>query len=169
MKVGILTISDRSSRGERKDLGGPLIKKIIEKMGGQVIDHQIVPDEEKMIADKLVDLSDEKNLDLVLTTGGTGFSPRDITPEATLKVIQRRAAGLEEAMRMEGYKKNKKAVLSRAVCGIRGKTLIINLPGGPKGIEEGLETLLPLLPHAVEVLRGEVKDCHDSSKAKEEE
>lgn len=168
MKVGILTISDRSSRGEREDLGGPLIKKIIEKKGGQVIDYQIVPDEEKMIADQLINLSDEKSLDLVLTTGGTGFSPRDITPEATLKAIERRAAGLEEAMRMEGYKKNKKAILSRGVCGIRGKTLIINLPGSPRAIEEGLEILLPILPHAVEVLRGEVKDCHDG-KAKEEQ
>ncbi len=166
MKVGILTISDRSFRKEREDLGGPRIKDIIEKMGGQVIDYQIIPDEEKRIGDKLIDLSDKKGVDLVLTTGGTGFSPRDITPEATLKVIERRTPGLEEAMRMEGYKKNKNAVLSRGVCGIRGKTLIINLPGSPKGIEEGLEILLPVLPHAIEILKGEVKDCHDS-KAKE--
>lgn len=168
MKVGILTVSDRSSRKEREDLGGPLIKKIIENKGGQVIAYQIVPDEEKMIANRLIDLSDKQDLDLVITTGGTGFSPRDITPEATLKVIERRTPGLEEVMRMEGYKKNKKAVLSRGVCGIRGKTLIVNLPGSPKGIEEGLEILLPMLPHAVEVLRGEVKDCHDSQ-AKEEQ
>ncbi len=168
MKVGILTISDRSFRGEREDEGGPLIRNIIEKIDGQVIDYQIVPDEGKMIFDKLIDLSDQKNLDLILTTGGTGFSQRDNTPEVTLKVIQRRAPGLEEAMRMEGYKKNKKAILSRGVCGIRGKTLIVNLPGSLRAIEEGLEAILSVLQHAIEVLRGDVKDCHDS-RAKEEQ
>ena len=162
MKVGILTISDRCYSGERQDGGGPLIRRIIEKMKGQVMEYQIVPDEEKKITDRLLEWSDGKNLDLVFTTGGTGFSPRDHTPEVTLTVIQRRAPGLEEAMRMEGYKKNKKAVLSRGVCGIRGRTLIINLPGSPRAIEEGLEILCPILPHAIEVLRGEVKDCHDS-------
>jgi molybdenum cofactor synthesis domain-containing protein len=162
MKVGILTISDRSFKGERKDQGGPLIKKIIEGIGAHVLDYQIVPDVEAMIAEKLIVLSDQKDLDLVLTTGGTGFSPRDHTPEVTLKVIDRRAPGLEEAMRMEGYKKNKKAILSRGVCGIRKQTLIINLPGSPKAIEEGLEILLPVLPHAVEVLKEEVKDCHEN-------
>jgi molybdenum cofactor synthesis domain-containing protein len=140
----------------------------MEGIGGHIMDYQIVPDEEKMIAGKLIDLTDKQNLDLVLTTGGTGFSPRDHTPEVTLKVIERRAPGLEEAMRMEGYKKNKKAILSRGVCGIRKKTLIINLPGSPKAIEEGLEILLPILPHAIEVLKGEVKDCHESHTKEEQ-
>ena len=160
MKVGILTVSDRSFRGEREDAGGPLIKKIMEKIGGQVIESRIVPDEKEKIADALIHFVDRKKLDLVLTTGGTGFSPRDNTPEATLEVIQKRAPGLEEAMRMEGYRKNKKAALSRGVCGIRDKTLVINLPGSPGGIKESLEAILPILPHAIEVLKGNVRDCH---------
>lgn len=167
MKVGILTISDRCFKGEREDKGGPLIKKIIEKIDGQSIDYQIIPDEKEIITEKLVQLADRKQLDLVFTTGGTGYAPRDHTPEATLEIIQRRALGLEEAMRMEGYKKNKRAVLSRGVCGIRAKTLIINLPGSPRGISESLEAILPVLPHAIQVLKGEAKDC-DVSNLKEE-
>ncbi len=162
MKVGILTISDRSFRGERQDAGGPLIKQIIERSGSKVIESLIVPDEKEMIIEKLLYLTDQMKLDLILTTGGTGFSPRDITPEATLGVIQRRAPGLEEAMRMEGYRKNKKAALSRGVCGIRNGALIINLPGSPRGIEESLDAILSILPHAIDVLKGEVKDCHQS-------
>jgi molybdenum cofactor synthesis domain-containing protein len=151
MRVGILTISDRCASGEREDKGGPLIKEIMTGGGSEVVVCSTIPDE-------------PSTLDLVLTTGGTGFSPRDHTPEATLEAIDRRAAGLEEAMRMEGYKINKRAILSRGVCGIRQRTLIINLPGSPKAIEESLEAVLPVLPHAIDVLRGEVKDCDVSAR-----
>jgi molybdenum cofactor synthesis domain-containing protein len=159
MRTGILTISDRCFRGEREDQGGPLIGELVKQAGGEIAVCRIIPDETREITATLAELADKEQLDLVLTTGGTGFSPRDHTPEATLEAIDRRAAGLEEAMRMEGYKKNKRAILSRGVCGIRKKTLIINLPGSPKAIEESLEAVMPVLPHAVEVLRGEVKDC----------
>jgi molybdenum cofactor synthesis domain-containing protein len=159
MRTGILTISDRCARGEREDKGGPLIREIMKRIGGEIIAYQTIPDEAPDITAKLAQLADEGNVDLVLTTGGTGFSPRDHTPEATLDAIDKRAAGLEEAMRMEGYRRNKRAILSRGVCGIRKQTLIINLPGSPRAIEESLEAILPVLPHAIDVLRGEIKDC----------
>jgi molybdenum cofactor synthesis domain-containing protein len=144
-----------------------LIKEIVTKMDAEVIDYQIIPDEKKTITEKLVQLVDQKKSDLVLTTGGTGFSPRDHTPEATLEIIEKRALGLEEAMRMVGYEINKRAVLSRGVCGIRDKSLIINLPGSPKAIGESLQAILSVLPHAIEVLKGEAKDC-DAGNSREE-
>lgn len=157
MKVGILTISDRGFRGEYKDESGPVIQSCLAPFSPQILHYEIVPDEKEVIVDKLKRWSDE-GLDLILTTGGTGLSPRDITPEATLEVIEKSAPGFVEAMRLKTLEKTPASILSRAVSGIRGRTLIINLPGNPKGVRECLEVILPALPHAVEVLRGEAKE-----------
>jgi len=155
IKIGILTVSDRSYRGEREDLSGPTIRRIVlERLDGVIAAEGIVPDEIDAIAAELRSWSDGKKLDLILTTGGTGFSPRDITPEATMKVIERGVPGFNEAMRSEGFKKTPHALLSRGVSGIRGKTLIINLPGSPKAVAEGLSAVLPAIPHAIETLTG---------------
>jgi molybdenum cofactor synthesis domain-containing protein len=159
IRVGILTVSDRSARGERPDESGPLIRQIVERdMAAQAAEYAIVPDDLEQIASTLARWSDELRLDLVLTTGGTGFAGRDITPEATLRVIDRRAPGLEEAMRAESMKKTMHAMLSRAVCGMRGQTIIINLPGSPAAVRENLAVILPALPHAVRLLRGEAAE-----------
>ncbi len=159
IRVGILTVSDRSARGERPDESGPLIRQIVERdMAAQAAEYAIVPDNLEQIASTLARWSDELRLDLVLTTGGTGFAGRDITPEATLRVIDRRAPGLEEAMRAESMKKTMHAMLSRAVCGMRGQTIIINLPGSPAAVRENLAVILPALPHAVRLLRGEAAE-----------
>jgi molybdenum cofactor synthesis domain-containing protein len=154
MRVGVLTVSDRSARGERSDESGPAIRQIIEGTGAQVVQCAIVPDEVTAIAAALTRWSDELDLDLILTTGGTGFAPRDVTPEATLYVIERRAPGLEEVMRAESLKHTLHAMLSRAVAGIRRRTIIVNLPGSPKAVRENLAVILPALPHAVRLLRG---------------
>jgi len=155
IKVGVLTVSDRSFRGEREDESGPTIRRIVlEHLDAVIAGEGIVPDEIDAIASKLVEWCDEKGLDLILTTGGTGFSPRDLTPEATMKVIGREAPGFNEAMRSEGFKKTPHALLSRGISGIRGKTLIINLPGSPKAVAEGLCLILPAIPHAIETLTG---------------
>jgi molybdopterin adenylyltransferase len=158
MKVGVLTVSDKGARGEREDTSGPAIREMIEAAGGEVVRARIVPDEPADIRAALIAWADE-GLDLVLTTGGTGFSPRDWTPEATKAVIEREAPGLAEAMRRAGAERTPTAILSRAVAGLRGATLIVNLPGSERGVREGLAVLLPVLPHAVEVLRGEAREC----------
>lgn len=159
IEVGILTISDRSARGERSDDSGPAIHEMIEHdMGAHIAEYKIIPDDVDEIAATLASWSDELNLDLILTTGGTGFAQRDVTPEATLRVIERRAPGLEEAMRAESLKHTIHAMLSRAVAGIRGQTIIINLPGSPKAVRENLAVILPALPHAVRLLRGEAAE-----------
>ncbi len=155
MHIGILTVSDRGARGERPDESGPLIRQIVEReLQADVVQYAIVPDEQPEIAAVLTRWCDGLGLDLILTTGGTGFAPRDVTPEATLRVIQRRAPGLEEAMRAESTKKTPHGMLSRAVAGIRGQTIIVNLPGSPKAVRENLAVILPALPHAVRLLRG---------------
>ena len=153
-RVGILTISDRASRGDYVDKSGPLIGQIISIRTEWNISHEsTVPDELDDIAASLVELCDQ-GVHLILTTGGTGFSLRDVTPEATLSVIDRAAPGIAEAMRYESFRITKHAMLSRAVAGMRGSTLIINLPGSPKAVKENMDAILPVLPHALELLEG---------------
>jgi molybdopterin adenylyltransferase len=158
MKVGILTVSDKGARGGREDRSGPAIREIIEAAGGEVVRTRIVPDEPDDIRGALIEWSDA-GLDLVLTTGGTGFGPRDRTPEATRSVIERETPGLPEAMRRAGAEKAPTAILSRSVAGIRRATLIVNLPGSEKAVRESLAAILPALPHGIEILKGEASDC----------
>lgn len=153
MRFGILTLSDRSARGEREDASGPALALLIRAENGSVIRQQILPDDESKVRATLIEWADGGEFDVILTTGSTGFAPRDIAPEATRSVIQKEAPGLAEAMRLESLKQTKHAMLSRAVAGIRGRTLIINLPGSPKGAVENLQTIFPVLPHAVQLLR----------------
>ncbi len=155
IRTGILTISDRGYRGEYRDLSGPVIRDLVtERLEAAVELEAIVPDERQIIAGTLLTWADEVELDLVLTTGGTGFAPHDVTPEATRDVIEREAPGLAEAMRAASLAITAHAMLSRAVAGIRGRTLIVNLPGSPKAVRENLETILPALPHAIELMQG---------------
>jgi len=170
IRIGILTVSDRGYRGEYQDTSGPVIRELVtEGLGANVELEAIVPDERLAIVGILLVWADEVGLDLVLTTGGTGFAPRDVTPEATRDVIAREAPGLAEAMRAASLWVTPHAMLSRAVAGIRGHTLIINLPGSPKAVRENLETILPALPHALELLRGaKGADQHHDLKAKEQ-
>ena len=152
IRFGILTISDRSSRGERADSSGPALVRLIEAEGWSVTKQSLLPDEESAIRDLLISWADSSELDVILTTGGTGFSPRDVTPEATRAVIERESPGLAEAMRAASLKVTPHAMLSRIVTGIRKRTLIINLPGSPKGAAENLQVVIPVLPHAVQLL-----------------
>jgi len=153
LRAAILTVSDRSFKGERADSSGPALESVIQAQGWRVIHTAVTPDDARAIQALLTAWSDSGQVDLILTTGGTGFAPRDVTPEATQAVIERSAPGLAEAMRAESLKITPHAMLSRAVCGIRAKTLIINLPGSPKAAVENLRTVLPVLQHAVELLQ----------------
>ncbi len=157
--VGILTISDKGSRGERQDESSPVIRGCLAGLEAGVREYDIVPDEREIVSGKLKEWADEARLDLVLTTGGSGLGPRDVTPEATLEVIDRLAPGFTEAMRVESLKITPLAMLSRAIAGIRKNTLIINLPGSPRAVKECLEVILPTLPHAIEVLQGKSTEC----------
>jgi molybdopterin adenylyltransferase len=155
VRIGILTISDRSSRGERPDVSGPLIQEFAEaRLAAEVASAAVIPDELASIRDTLAAWCDQGNLDIIFTTGGTGFASRDVTPEATRDVIEREAPGLAEAMRAASLQVTPHAMLSRTVCGIRGRTLIVNLPGSPKAVRENLATIAPALPHAVQLLQG---------------
>ena len=148
-----LTVSDRSSRGERVDKSGRVIEELLQSIGAEIKEYRIVPDEQDIIVQNLKELSDGIGVDLIVTTGGTGLTPRDVTPEATLEVIDKRVPGFEEAMRAESIKITPHGMLSRAISGVRGRTLIINLPGSPKAARETLSVILPALPHAVELVR----------------
>jgi len=153
IRFGILTVSDRSSRGERADLSGPALANQIQAEGWSVVRQEVLPDDESAIRERLINWTDSGEMDVILTTGGTGFSPRDVTPEATRAVIERAVPGLAEAMRAASLKITPHAMLSRIVTGIRKRTLIINLPGSPKGAVENLEIVMPVLPHAIQLLR----------------
>ena len=153
-KVGILTSSDMGSRGEREDTSGILIRELLNTPDYEHIRYQVVPDDRTVIERTLISWSDDDHLSLILTTGGTGLTDRDVMPEATLAVVDRLAPGFAEAMRAFGTDKTPMAMLSRGTAGMRGRTLIINLPGSPKGVKEGIEVLLPVLPHALGQLTG---------------
>ena len=153
VRVGVLTISDRSSRGEREDLSGPAIKAALSSEHFVIALEAVVPDNKKTITDTLRRWCDEYGCDVILTTGGTGFSPRDVTPEATRKALDRDAPNISQFLLFEGLKLNPFAALSRGVAGVRGTTLIVNLPGSPSGAKDGAASLAQLLPHAVDVLR----------------
>lgn len=158
IKVGIITASDRGALGETEDLSGKVIMETIETIRGSITDYRVVSDELEDLKKAMIDMC-QKGVDLILTTGGTGLSPRDNTPEATIAVVEKEVPGIPEAMRQKSLEKTPHAMISRARAGIRGKTLIINLPGSPKAVKENLEAVLPALPHALEVLRGQVTDC----------
>lgn len=158
-KVAILTISDKGSKGEREDSSGPLIQEMIKDLPAEVVHYEIIPDEKETIVQALEKIADQSEADLILTTGGTGMSPRDVTPDATLKVIDREVPGFAEAMRAESLKKTPHAMISRAIAGIRGSTLIVNLPGSPKSVKENLAVILPALPHALSKLKGDPSEC----------
>jgi molybdenum cofactor synthesis domain-containing protein len=155
--VAVLTLSDKGSKGEREDVSGPVIADMLKGIDAEIKYSEILPDEKELIKNKLIDYS--TRVDLILTTGGTGLSPRDVTPDATLEIIDREISGIAEVMRAEGMKKTQRSMLSRAVAGVRGQTLIINLPGSPKAVKENLDVILDVIPHAVEKIKGDTSDC----------
>lgn len=158
MKFGIVCVSDRCFRKECEDKSGPAIAESVKALCGESV-YRLVPDVKIMIAKALCELADGENCDVIFTTGGTGFAPRDVTPEATRAVIEKEVPGISEAIRARSLEITDRAMLSRAVSGIRGKTLIINLPGSPKAVRESIEVVLPVLPHAVETLSGNTQNC----------
>jgi len=160
LNFGILTISDKGSQGQRYDESGVTIRERLSLLGSNVVKYEIVPDEKDIIISKLSEWADEGNIDVILTTGGTGLSPRDITPEATLAAVDRVVPGLAEAMRAETFKITPFAILSRAAAGIRKRCLIINLPGSTKAVRECLEVVLPVIPHAVDIIKENVTEHH---------
>ncbi|MDR7868123.1 MAG: MogA/MoaB family molybdenum cofactor biosynthesis protein [Sporomusaceae bacterium] len=156
--IGIITASDKGSRGEREDVSGRTIATMLAGIG-EVRHYVVVPDEREALSKEMVNMADTLAVDLILTTGGTGLSPRDVTPEATLAVIDRHVPGIPEAMRAKSLEVTSRAMLSRAVAGVRGRTLIINLPGSPKGVKECLEVVLPALEHGLAIMKGEAGEC----------
>ena len=157
--AAVVTVSDRSYRGERPDGSGPVVREMLEQAGYQVVRMEVVPDEQGEIEALLRELADQGDIALTVTTGGTGFAPRDVTPEATAAVCQRMTPGIAEAMRLASLRITPRAMLSRATAGIRGRTLIVNLPGSPKAARENLEAVLPALDHGLEMLWGGPADC----------
>ena len=158
-RVAIITSSDTGYRGEREDLSGPAVKEIVEAAGYRVVSMDILPDEREVLATRMAELADKNLAELILTTGGTGFSPRDVMPEATEDIVERRVPGIPEAMRAYSMTITKRAMLSRAAAGIRKQTLIINLPGSPKAVKESLSYIIDALGHGIEILTGEAGNC----------
>ena len=159
IRAAIITLSDKGSKGEREDESGRTIREMITGINFSVVHYEVLPDEKQRIIDVLSRLSDSGTIDLIITTGGTGVSVRDVTPEATLAVIDRELPGMAEAMRAESLTKTPHAMISRAVAGIRKQTLIVNLPGSPKAVRENLAVILPALPHAIEKIKGDPREC----------
>ncbi|MBN2178170.1 MAG: MogA/MoaB family molybdenum cofactor biosynthesis protein [Deltaproteobacteria bacterium] len=159
MTAGVITVSDKGSRGERDDISGREIIRVLQEMSATVIEYEVIPDEKEIIKQKLTEYTDGKKLDLVITTGGTGVSPRDLTPDATLEIIEKEIPGMAEVMRRESGAKTPHAMISRAIVGIRGQSLIINLPGSPKGAVENLSFIIPALEHAIDKIKGDETDC----------
>lgn len=157
ISVAVLTLSDKGAKGERQDLSGPAIRDMLREIGAEVEYSEILPDEKDLIREKLISYA--AKVDLILTTGGTGLSPRDVTPDATLEVIDREVPGVAEVMRAEGMKKTSRSMLSRAVAGVRGQTMIINLPGSPGAVRENLAVILAVIPHAIDKIKGDPNDC----------
>jgi len=160
--LGILTISDKGWQGQRYDESGKVIRDSLSLLDSRVVKYEVIPDEANVIASKLAEWADEGGVDIILTTGGTGLSQRDVTPEATLSIVDKVVPGFAEAMRAKTFSMTPFAILSRAVAGVRKKCLIINLPGSPKGVRECLEVILPVIPHALEIIKGEVTECAPS-------
>lgn len=157
-RIGVLTLSDKGSQGQRVDESGPVVQEMLHAVG-QVTHSSVLPDDIKSITELLIAWSDQEQLDLIVTTGGTGLTPRDVTPQATLQVIDYEVPGMAEVMRMQSLKKTSHAMLSRAIVGVRRQTMIVNLPGSPKAARENLEAVLPALPHALAKLAGDPSDC----------
>lgn len=159
ISAGIITVSDKGSQGLREDLSGPEIRKMLESVSIRVDRSVVIPDEIPAIKDAIIDFADQAKLDLIITTGGTGVGPRDVTPDATLEVIDKQIPGVAEAMRLKGLEVTPHAMISRALAGIRGCSLIVNLPGSPKAVREGLAVVLPALRHTIEKIKGDTADC----------
>lgn len=162
-KVGILTASDRSHRGEREDKSGVILKQLVEQIPAEVVAYQVLPDEKKALRKMLMHMADVLHCDLIFTTGGTGLAPRDVTPEATRGILDREIPGMAEALRTAGMRHKSSAMLSRGLAGIRKKSLIINLPGSPGAVQDAFQILLPVLGHAIDLIKGDVVDCQSSS------
>lgn len=159
LKVGVITASDKGSQGEREDLSGALLKELVKEIDGEVVQYIVLPDDQELLAEQMKKWVDNKGLDLILTTGGTGFSLRDVTPEATIAIADRMVPGIAEVMRSESLKITPKAMLSRAVAALRKRTLIINMPGSPKAVKECWMAIAPAIPHGLQILKGEASEC----------
>lgn len=159
LRVGVITASDKGSRGEREDFSGALLKELVKEIDGEVVEYRVLPDEQHLLAQLMKEWADDLSLDLILTTGGTGFSLRDVTPEATKEIADRMVPGIAEVMRYESLKVTPKAMLSRATSALRKRTLIINMPGSPKAVKECWQAIAPALPHGIQILKGEAGEC----------
>jgi molybdopterin adenylyltransferase len=163
IRAGVITVSDRSSEGSREDTSGPAIAAMLKALSIDVCQSLIIPDEKDRIKNAIKQFADKDKLDLIITTGGTGVSPRDVTPDATLEIIEKQIPGMAEAMRYKSMQITPYAMISRAVAGIRGQSLVVNLPGSPKGAKENLEVILPALKHTIEKIKGDPAECGSST------